>query len=198
MAPGTCVLRKTVVEDLNPVDTSAEEDLPLQIGRLVLAACQMLCKALSADLAELTLQSMSPCTWPDASLGLPQPGIVYAPVITKGYLLRIQRRTDIFVFHSSIQGPPVCPELRPPLTLGADHPLIANAMLDLAEQLHTSFSSISLDRAEIKVGDCPAESQMALDTQKSGQEQNLYVVLRCGDQTYTFLGPPKGPLTMQA
>ncbi len=184
-------------ENLKPVETSAEEDLPLQIGRLVLAACQILCEAQSANLAELTLQTVASCTWPDASLGLPQPGTVYAPVVTKGYILRIQRRTDVFVFHSSIQGPPVCPDLRPPLTLDNDHPLIANAMLDLAEQLNTSFSSIILERAEIEVADSLTENQKAFETRKSGQQQNLYVVLRCGNQAYTFVGPLNRPLTRQ-
>ena len=45
-------------------DRSLEEDQLLQAGKLVLASCAMLYKALSANPAELKLQSVEPCAWP--------------------------------------------------------------------------------------------------------------------------------------
>ena len=178
-------------------DRSLEEDQLLQAGKLVLASCAMLYKALAANPAELKLQSVEPCAWPDTSLGLPQPGTIYASVVTKGYRLRIQRGADTFTFHSSVQGPPICADLLPPEAFDADHPLVANAMLDLAEQLQVGFSDITLEHAEIQVPPDPRAGLSKADTHAAGHRQRLHVVLQCGTQTYSYQGPLDQALTRQ-
>ncbi len=167
----------------------------VQTGRLVLAACTMLCQALSAHPAELTLQSVEPRTWPDTSLGLPQPGTVYAPVMTPGYVLRLQRGPDIFIFHAALQGPPVCAHLLPSPAFDADHPLIADAMLDLATRLQTPFSRIALEHAAMQGPAEPKEDPFQADVHTAGQPPHLHVVLRCGTRTYTYQGPLDRALT---
>jgi len=183
-------------ENISP----AEERL-VQVGRLVLASCTMLCQALAADPAELKLQSIQPCTWPDTSLGLPRPGVVYTPVVTQGYRLRIQRGPDVLTFHPAVQGPPVCAALVPPEVFDADHPLVANAMLDLAEDLQVSFPRITLEQAELQdlqgspeLGADPAQTRQ---TPAVGHRRRLYVVLKCGAQTYSYEGPLDQALTQQ-
>ncbi len=179
-------------------DKALAEDPPVQTGRLVLTACTMLCQALAAHPAELTLQSVEPRTWPDTSLGLPQPGTVYAPVVTPGYVLRLQRGSDIFTFHSAIQGPPVCADLLPSPAFDADHPLIADAILDLAERLQTRFSCIALVHAAVQDPSNPKEGPSQADVHTAGQPPHLHVVLRCGTRTYTYRGPLDRALTYRS
>ncbi len=172
----------------------AEEDPLLQAGRSVMAACVMLCQALSVNLAELKLHSIESCTWPDASLGLPQPGAVYASAVTKGYVLCIRRASDVFTFHASTQGPPICVELLPPPAFDADHPLIADAMLDLAERLQVRLACISLEHVEMQEPSGPGG--MRSEVMHRGETpRRLHVILRCGVQTYAYQGSLDGALT---
>ncbi len=42
---------------------------------------------LQVPLAEVALVSVEPRTWPDTSLGCPEPGFQYAQVLTPGYVV---------------------------------------------------------------------------------------------------------------
>jgi hypothetical protein len=39
-------------------------------------------------------------TWPDASLGCPEPGMLYAQVLTPGYRFKLQSGGKIFDYHA--------------------------------------------------------------------------------------------------
>ena len=185
-------------EKRNNRDSSFDEVQLLQIGRLVLLACQMLCEANSAGIEDLELLSLEPRVWPDSSLGLPQPAVTYTPVFTSGYVLRIRQGADTFVFHTSLQGPPICPDILKPQALDQNHPLIANAMLDLAEQLKVRFSDIAFDRSEIQFQPSVEDSVAGKSVSLSEEEGQLVVVLKCADRAYEFLGPVRGPLHLKS
>lgn len=40
-------------------------------------------------------------TWPDTSLGCPEPGMVYAQVLTPGYRFRLQSSGKIYQYHAA-------------------------------------------------------------------------------------------------
>ena len=57
-------------------------------------------------------------TWPDSSLGCPEPGMSYMQVLTPGYLVRLHAAGESHHYHSGPGGRPVlCPPGRqtPPL-----------------------------------------------------------------------------------
>ncbi|NJN97125.1 MAG: hypothetical protein HC875_25045 [Anaerolineales bacterium] len=67
--------------------------------------------ALAAAIADLTKQSgvpsdqitvvsVEPMEWPDASLGCPQEGMMYAQVITPGYLIVLEAQGQQYEYHT--------------------------------------------------------------------------------------------------
>ncbi len=38
--------------------------------------------------------------WPDASLGCPEPGMMYAQVVTPGYKIHLSCGEELFTYHS--------------------------------------------------------------------------------------------------
>ena len=52
-------------------------------------------------------------TWPDGSLGCPQPGMLYTQALVPGYRIRILAGNETLEYHASQRGQPVyCPASR--------------------------------------------------------------------------------------
>ncbi|MCK6626498.1 MAG: hypothetical protein L6R45_15140 [Anaerolineae bacterium] len=49
---------------------------------------------------QITVTSIQPMEWPDASLGCPQEGMMYAQVITPGYLILLEAQGQTFEYHT--------------------------------------------------------------------------------------------------
>jgi hypothetical protein len=49
---------------------------------------------------QITVTSIQPMEWPDASLGCPQEGMMYAQVITPGYLIVLEAQGQTFEYHT--------------------------------------------------------------------------------------------------
>lgn len=63
------------------------------------------------DAAQLRVTLAEAVTWPDGSLGCPQPGRQYAQVLVEGYRIRIGAGTATLEYHASVRGQPfLCPE----------------------------------------------------------------------------------------
>jgi hypothetical protein len=74
----------------------------------------MLMTAIARDLSvspdELTSIDVTPRVWPDAALGCPHPGGVYAQVLTPGYLVEVELAGERYEFHADKRGTVVrCP-----------------------------------------------------------------------------------------
>ncbi|MCX7706544.1 MAG: hypothetical protein N2204_00860, partial [Anaerolineae bacterium] len=61
----------------------------------VVAAIKTLAERLGVSVADVTVTAWEPVDWPDASLGCPEPGKMYAQVITPGYQVMLQVRGEI-------------------------------------------------------------------------------------------------------
>lgn len=48
----------------------------------------------------ITVKSVEPVEWPDASLGCPQPGMMYAQVITPGYRIVLEVNGQSYEYHA--------------------------------------------------------------------------------------------------
>lgn len=65
---------------------------------------------------DIRLLELREVEWRDTSLGCPQPGMMYAQVITPGYLLVLEARGQSYEYHADKQGNVVyCPNPEPPL-----------------------------------------------------------------------------------
>jgi hypothetical protein len=51
--------------------------------------------------AEIQVLSAEAVTWPDSSLGCPQPGMAYAEVLAPGYLIKLSAEGNVFEYHAS-------------------------------------------------------------------------------------------------
>ena len=70
------------------------------LTKLVELAKGDLARRLGVGVEEVTLVSAEAVEWPDASLGNPQPGMVYAQVITPGYEIILFVRVQEYEYHS--------------------------------------------------------------------------------------------------
>jgi hypothetical protein len=49
-------------------------------------------------------------TWPDGSLGCPEPGMMYTQALVPGYRVRLEARGAVLDYHASARGQPsLCP-----------------------------------------------------------------------------------------
>jgi len=78
-----------------------------------------LAQRLSIPTSQIKATEMKEVVWPDASLGCPQPGIVYAQVQTPGYIIMLEYAGGKFEYHASIRGEPLYCE-NPPGPISGD------------------------------------------------------------------------------
>jgi len=71
----------------------AKKDLERRLG---LDICRS-CASVSSDIRVLSVEVVD---WPDASLGCPQPGMVYAQVITPGFRVLLEVENDKYEYHT--------------------------------------------------------------------------------------------------
>lgn len=91
--------------DGGPVDLS---DPSLEAARKDLA------RRLSLPLGGIELIERSEVTWPDSSLGCPQPGLSYMQVLTPGYRIRLRAGGRVYSYHGASGAPPLyCPATAP-------------------------------------------------------------------------------------
>ena len=73
---------------------SARDDLRVRTG--------------SGEMAEV--RSVEAVEWPDTSLGCPEPGMMYAQVITAGYRIVLALGEQDYVYHASASRAVFCPQ----------------------------------------------------------------------------------------
>lgn len=74
--------------------------IPPEAGRLVELAKEELAAKISVAAADVVVVSVEPVEWPDTSLGCPEPGMMYAQVLTPGFLIVLEANGSIFEYHS--------------------------------------------------------------------------------------------------
>lgn len=96
----------------------AEAVFPQATSSLVEFAFQDLATRLDISIEQITLVAVESVDWPDASLGCPEDGLLYAQNITSGYRITLEARGTIFEYHSD-RGPVIflCLEGRPEFLL---------------------------------------------------------------------------------
>jgi hypothetical protein len=68
------------------------------------AARRELAAILGAAETDVEVARVTPETWPDTSLGLPEPGFGYAQVVTPGYRVELRAGGRHWEFHATADG----------------------------------------------------------------------------------------------
>ena len=86
--------------DSNPMSSSVPLPDDAGLRDLIDKAKTDLAGRLTVSVNEITLVEAISVVWPDASLGCPQPGMVYIQVPEDGLLIRLQVGGQIYPYHS--------------------------------------------------------------------------------------------------
>lgn len=68
------------------------------------AARQELARRTGLNSSEVTVESVESVEWRDSSLGCPQPGGMYAQVLTPGYRIVLQAGGKSYEYHTDAAG----------------------------------------------------------------------------------------------
>ncbi len=113
---------------------------------LVMQAKEDLARRLSIEVDQIDLVESKAVEWPDVSLGCPEPGKVYAQVITPGYRIVLEAAGEAYEYHSDAQRRVVCcePYEGQPVLGGASTETIELAKEDLGRRLGIPVDSITV------------------------------------------------------
>jgi hypothetical protein len=98
------------------IGCSEAQALPEEYGEaapLVEQARDQLAEQLGVDPTDIEVEDLAETEFPDASLGVPEPGQMYAQVITPGYTIVLEVGGETYEFHASGDRVVLVPEDRP-------------------------------------------------------------------------------------
>ena len=98
-----------------PADTSGVSFDPALTPIVDLAVADLAAR-LRRDEADIEVVSAGAVTWPDGSLGCPEPGMMYTQALVNGshVILGIDNRSRVFAYHAGPDGQPfLCPSTEP-------------------------------------------------------------------------------------
>lgn len=79
---------------------------------IVTLAKEDLAERLALPVDEIEVLEARAVTWPDTSLGCPQPDQIYAQVLQEGWLIRLRAGGEMYFYHSGPSRPPfLCEQL---------------------------------------------------------------------------------------
>jgi hypothetical protein len=113
-------------------------------------ASQDLAERLAMSIDEIAIVSAEVVEWPDASLGCPKPGMIYAQVITPGYRLILEVGGEQYVYHSDNEGRQLIPcqddgrRLEVIRGMVSPEKAIAAAREDVARRLRISATEVTI------------------------------------------------------
>jgi hypothetical protein len=97
----TALERDVAQESDVPATPNVQElELSAETERVVELARRDLARRLGLALERIGLVSIETMQWPDASLGCPQPGKVYAQVVTPGFRVLLVAHQRVYEYHS--------------------------------------------------------------------------------------------------
>jgi len=154
-----------------------------------------LASRLDLDSAEISVVSVEAVDWPDASLGCPEPGRLYAQVITPGYRILLEARGQRYEYRADSEATQVvrCQDdqerLQTMRQKSSPEQAVVTAQQDLASRLGIAIDEVTVTRVTDEMfpaGDlgcpcpgCPASPQTGL---VSAQR----IILAAKDKEYEY------------
>jgi hypothetical protein len=169
--------------------------VPPEAQDVVALARQDLAQTLDVGQESIEVSAVEAVEWPDASLGCPQPGQMYAQVVTPGFRVVFEVRGETYVYHTdreqtvvlceedATMGTPTAPS---PIEHKLDT-LIQSAKEDLAQRLSISVEQIEVVEARSVVW--PDASLGCLQPGKMYAQvvtPGFVVVLEAKDRTHRY------------
>ena len=93
---GRLYFRGQILATPKPTEIASEETDAL-VGEAVLD----LANRIGAEREDVTVVTVEPFEFPDASLGVPEPGRSYAQVLTPGYVIRLRVGDELYEYHGA-------------------------------------------------------------------------------------------------
>jgi len=112
--PGVSDLPTTEPTSTQPAPTTTpvpptSTHIPVDIPPAQRAAVQALAAALGLSVDQIKLVSIEAVDWPDACLGIAQPGIVCAQVVMPGFIIVLEAQGRQYEYHTNADGSVVRP-----------------------------------------------------------------------------------------
>jgi hypothetical protein len=161
---------------------------------LAIARARETLRTAGVDSTPLTVTRAEPVTWPDSSLGCPQPGIQYLQVLTPGYLIELHGAQGDYVMHVAGNNAIVCTGktgagtrlTRPVVPLRGIDLMTQRARQMLAAAVHAPPEQINVVGFEPQVWPdtglgCPSPTQAV-----PGRVSGFKIRLEQGGREYTF------------
>ncbi|MFQ5854746.1 MAG: hypothetical protein ACE5LU_03765 [Anaerolineae bacterium] len=165
--------------------------VPEEAVELVQAAREALAARLNQIDEAIDLIDLEPAEWPTAALGCPQPGMMYAQVITPGYIVRLKTDDNVYEVHVSKSGHVVfcdaeeestrmvVPEAAKPAVMAARRDLASRANVEVEAVQVVEFEAVEWSDSSLG---CPEPGKMYLQVITPGYR----VVLQAAGQTYEY------------
>jgi hypothetical protein len=80
---------------------------------LIEKAKEDLAQRLSISISQIDLVEAKEVVWPDASIGCPQPGMMYAQVQTMGFLVQLEAAEQVYSYHTDMDNTIILCESNP-------------------------------------------------------------------------------------
>jgi hypothetical protein len=184
--------RSPLVQPTSPVSMPPTPQLPGAVEDAAITALRKLvAEQLQIAPAELTLVSAEEVVWPDASLGCPQPGMMYAQVLTPGWRAVFAdaagREYDVHTPENPKLFVICTPNAAQPGSAYQSTPAVEAAIKALIEQVGVTRGSISVVTVE-----AVEWSNSCLGCTKPGENclmvitPGYRIVLKSGENTYTM------------
>jgi hypothetical protein len=112
----------------------------------VAQAREDLADRLSIGVERITVAKVEAVEWPDASLGCPEPGKVYAQVVTPGYRIVLEAQGGSYEYHVDLEQRVICcePQQVPSVPGIGSTETVELARADLAQRLGVTLETISV------------------------------------------------------
>ena len=160
--------------DQGPLDSALE--IPA-----VLAAVSDLSERLGVAADDVKVVEVEPVIWRDASLGCPQPGMVYIQILSPGYRVELEVKGSVYVYHTDQEGNAIqctesdskTPSESAPVIETGLEALIMQAAEMLAQRLGIDTTQIELLEARSIVWSdaslgCPGPDESYIQVPKEG------------------------------
>lgn len=86
-------------KDKNQMSATPNPTSPPPEMAQVTQAKQDLAKRLSVSPDQIELVNFTPVTWPDGSLGCPEPGMMYTQMLVEGYRIQLRSGGRVYEYH---------------------------------------------------------------------------------------------------
>ncbi len=132
--------------------TPSAPSAPSQAKQIAERARLDLSERCGVPVSEIAIVSSDAVEWPNASLGCPQPGALYAQVLTPGYQIVLDMRAELYEYHTDAEGRQLilCQGDRQRLdamrTTASPENAVTAAQEDLAVRLGLSTTEIAMVR----------------------------------------------------